>query len=161
CAIYSFVVDVSTRQWGLALMASASVQGRLRKAAAILAVFACLLVGPLGQGAFALCLGSKGHTAVEVLPHGNHGRIGAPATLGFDLAAGVNADTRLCVDIPLLQNAAQEKTGSEERGSTSVAAALIAAPPPAGPPPNRIFRLSSKIEVNPALLHHRTVVLLI
>lgn len=142
-------------------MASGSTQGRLRKAAAWFAVVACLLVGPLGQGAFALCLGGKGHAAVEALPHSNHGRIGSSDTVRLDLAPALSAESRPCIDIPLFQNATQEKSGSGAQDGTSVTAVLIAITPSAGPPSNAVLRLSSQIEVNPALLHRRTVVLLI
>lgn len=143
-------------------MVSSFLHGRLRNAVTWVAVLACLLVGPLGQGAFALCLGGGGHVAVEALPHGDHGSAIGSSTANADAFALLNMDNRPCIDIPLIQNAKPiNHQPSVVQDGPSAAATLVAINPPIGPPSARILRLSSQVSSVPGLIQRRTVVLLI
>lgn len=140
-------------------MSDAIRQSWLRKAATWMAVFVCLLVAPVGSGILSLCMG-KGHVAVE-LPHGGYSRLAAGAERA-DVKA-FHAAGSPCVDIPLLQAANPEKSpvanslGGGKDFTVGIFSGSLGAPPQCG----QIVRPSSQIEINPVLLHRRTVVLLI
>lgn len=140
-------------------MSDAARQSWLRKAATWMAVFVCLLVGPVGNSALALCVG-EGHVAVE-LPHGGYSRL-AVGEARAD-ATAFHAAGKPCVDVPLLQagNPETSPVASSLGGGKDFAVATVTDSLGVPPEGGQIARLSCQIEVNPALLHRRTVVLLI
>lgn len=125
----------------------------LRKAATMLAVFACLLIGTIGGDVLALCVG-EGHVAVELAPASK----APPAAAGISSTSGKN-----CVDAALLSSARAERVVSniQNLGSKSVLLAAVAPSYPPSPDAAAIIdRQLAQVGVNPALKHHRTVVLL-
>jgi hypothetical protein len=126
----------------------------LRKTAAMLAVLACLLIGTFGGEVLALCVG-EGHVAVELSADKPDST--APQ------AHGVSSwDGKPCVDATLHAPGRQERLSATplqaEGKALPLAATMASAPTPtlscdSGTAP-------TPVRFNPALKHHRTVVLL-
>lgn len=126
----------------------------LRKTAAMLAVIACLLVGTFGGEVLALCIG-EGHVAVELSADKPDST--APQ------AHGVSSwDGKPCVDATLNTPGRQERLSATPQQAEGKALPLVATLTSA---PTLIMSRDSGIaptpvRFNPALKHHRTVVLL-
>lgn len=126
-----------------------------------------LLGGPAG-GAFALCLGSDGHLAIEAVGAGHDHDYGQARDHDHDHgpAAGVSDGHHLasadCIDIPLVQ--ASPLIVKKQLQSDPDVALPGSWPVPAEPSPaGRLPAAASPAEgpaLDPRLVAHRTVVLL-
>lgn len=121
----------------------------LRKAATMLALFACLLIGTFGGDALALCIG-EGHVAVEL-------SIG-----GHDVVPdGVSSTSiKTCADVVLSNHARFEKIADVPQKGHSKALVAATSPSPQIALPTVDRHWLPQVSQNPALKHHRTVVML-
>lgn len=121
----------------------------LRKAATMLAVFACLLIGTFGGDALALCIG-EGHVAVE-LSAGGHDVV----------PDGVSSPSaKTCADATLSNAARVEKIADAPQKVDGKALVAAIWPSPHMAASTVDSHRLPQVSQNPALKHHRTVVLL-
>ncbi|MGE5517138.1 MAG: hypothetical protein ACM31D_15135 [Bacteroidota bacterium] len=134
-------------------MLSDAYQVWLRKTATMLAVFACLLIGTIGGDALALCVGED-HIAVE---------LSAACTNAHALAGISSTPDENCVDAALLSSARVERLAGSAQDVGGKHVLPITTSAPRAPTPQTASATGwprAQVGTNPALKHHRTVVLL-